>query len=105
VLAAGVRRYSREIETAAYFCCLEALQNAGKHAHGATRAVADLSDNGVLRVEGRDDGARFDAGTAHAGDGFVNMRDRLAAVDGELVTHSRPGHGTRLIVTLFEVED
>ena len=32
VLAAGVRRYPREIESAAYFCCLEALQNAAKHA-------------------------------------------------------------------------
>jgi signal transduction histidine kinase len=54
VLAAGVRRYSREIETAAYFCCLEALQNTGKHAHGATAAVVDLSDNGVLRMEVRE---------------------------------------------------
>jgi signal transduction histidine kinase len=28
------------------------------------------------------------------------MRDRLAAVDGELVTDSSPGQGTRLIVTI-----
>ena len=28
VLAAGVRRHSREIDSAAYFCCLEAFQNA-----------------------------------------------------------------------------
>jgi signal transduction histidine kinase len=100
VLAAGVDRYSREIETAAYFCCLEALQNAGKHAHGATAVVIELSDHGVLRVEVRDDGAGFDAASATAGAGFVNMRDRLAAVDGELATISSPGHGTRLIVTI-----
>jgi signal transduction histidine kinase len=100
VLAAGVRRYSREIETAAYFCCLEALQNAGKHAHDATATVVDLSDNGALRMEVRDDGAGFDAATAASGAGFVNMRDRLAAVDGELLTISSPGHGTRLIVTI-----
>jgi signal transduction histidine kinase len=100
VLAAGVRRYSRQVETAAYFCCLEALQNADKHAHGATAVVVDLSDDGVLRMEVRDDGAGFDAGAAPAGAGFVNMRDRLAAVDGELATLSRPGHGTRLIVTI-----
>ena len=37
VLAAGVGRHPREIESAAYFCCLEALQNAAKHAEGATR--------------------------------------------------------------------
>ena len=46
VLVTGVGRYSREIETAAYFCCLEALQNAAKHAHGASAAVIELSDNG-----------------------------------------------------------
>ncbi len=60
VLAAGVGRYSREIETAAYFCCLEALQNAAKHAAGATAVVVDASDNGTLRLEVRDDGAGFD---------------------------------------------
>jgi signal transduction histidine kinase len=100
VLAAGVKRYSREIETAAYFCCLEALQNADKHARGATAAVVDLSDNGVLRMEVRDDGAGFDSATVAPGSGLLNMRDRLAAVDGELVTHSSPGRGTRLIVTI-----
>jgi signal transduction histidine kinase len=100
VRAAGVRRYSREIETAAYFCCLEALQNADKHARGATGAVVNLSDNGALRIEVRDDGAGFDAATAASGAGFVNMRDRLAAVDGELETISSPGQGTRLIVTI-----
>ena len=100
VLAAGVGRYSREIETAAYFCCLEALQNAGKHAHGASATVVDLANDGVLRIEIRDDGAGFDAGTTPAGAGFVNMRDRLAAVDGELQTLSSPGRGTRVIVTI-----
>ena len=29
-------RYPSEVEAAVYFCCLEALQNAGKHAPGAT---------------------------------------------------------------------
>jgi signal transduction histidine kinase len=100
VLAAGVQRDSREIETAAYFCCLEALQNVDKHARGATAAVVELSDNGVLRMEVRDDGAGFDAGSMVAGAGFVNMRDRLAAVDGEIVTQSSPGRGTRLVVTI-----
>ena len=91
--SAGTPGYSREIEAAAYFCCLEALQNADKHARGATAAVVQLSDNGVLRIEVCDDGAGFDGSTASAGAGFANMRDRLAAVDGELVTDSSPGQG------------
>ena len=100
LLAAGVGRYSREIETTAYFCCLEALQNAAKHAHGASAAVIDLSDNGTLRVEVRDDGAGFDPASTPRGAGFVNMRDRLSAVAGKLVTDSSPGKGTRIVVTI-----
>ena len=37
VVAEGIGRYSAEIEAAVYFCCLEALQNAAKHAPGRPR--------------------------------------------------------------------
>jgi signal transduction histidine kinase len=100
VLAAGVGRYPQEIETAAYFCCLEALQNAAKHAQGATVAVVDLSDNGVLRLEVRDDGAGYDPRRVTEGVGLTSMRDRLAAVGGELAVHSSPGRGTRVSGTI-----
>jgi signal transduction histidine kinase len=96
VLAAGVRRYPREIESAAYFCCLEALQNAAKHARGATAVVVDLSDNGELRFEVRDDGEGFDPPAVTTGVGLTSMRDRVAAVGGDVTIHSRPGHGTRV---------
>jgi signal transduction histidine kinase len=98
VLATGCReRYPREVESAAYFCCLEAMQNAAKHARGATVVVIDLTDNGVLRFEVRDDGAGFDSRTTRRGVGFTSMRDRLAAVAGELAIVSSPGKGTRVI--------
>jgi signal transduction histidine kinase len=100
VLAAGVGRYSREIETTAYFCCLEALQNAAKHAHGAGAAVIDLSDTGTLRGEVRDDGAGFDVPATPRGSGLVNMRDRLSAVGGELAIVSSPGKGTRILIAI-----
>jgi signal transduction histidine kinase len=100
LLATGVGRYSREIETTAYFCCLEALQNAAKHAHGASAAVIELSDNGALRVEVRDDGAGFDVASTGDGSGLVNMRDRLSAVGGELATESSPGRGARIVITI-----
>jgi signal transduction histidine kinase len=98
VLAAGVReRYPRELESAAYFCCVEALQNAAKHARGASAAVIELSEDGVLRFEVRDDGAGFDPDTTAAGIGFTNMRDRIAAVGGELAIVSSPGRGARVV--------
>ena len=96
VLAAGVGRYAREIETAAYFCCLEALQNAAKHAAGATAVVVELSDDGSLRFEVRDDGVGFDERRTRPGMGLMSMQDRLGAVGGEVAVRSRPGHGTRV---------
>jgi signal transduction histidine kinase len=100
VLAAGVRRYPREIESAAYFCCLEALQNVTKHGRDATAVVVDLSDNGSLRFEVRDDGAGFDPLTVTRGVGITSMGDRVAAVGGTVTIHSRPGHGTRVSATI-----
>ena len=96
VLAAGVGRYPRSIESAAYFCCLEALQNADKHASDATAVVVDLTDDGDLCFEVRDDGAGFDPLTVTNGVGLTGMHDRLAAVGGEVTVHSRVGHGTRV---------
>ena len=100
VLAAGVGRYPREVESAAYFCCLEALQNVSKHARGATAVVIDLSDDGALHFEVRDDGVGFDPATVAGGVGLTGMRDRVAAVGGEVTIESRPGHGTRVRATI-----
>ena len=100
VLAAGVRRHPREIESALYFCCLEALQNTAKHAHGATAVVIELRDKASLRLEVRDDGAGFDPDAVAGGVGFTSMRDRMAAVSGELAITSSPGRGTRVTATI-----
>ena len=88
-----LRRYSTEVEAAVYFCVLEALQNVQKHA-GARRVVVTL-DGGTgeeLRFSVRDDGAG--AGAIDEGAGVTNMRDRLAAIGGEVGIASRPGVGT-----------
>jgi signal transduction histidine kinase len=100
VLAAAIRRHSREVEAAAYFCCLEALQNATKHARGATAVVIELWDEDSLRLEVRDDGAGFDPLTAASGIGLASMRDRLAAVNGDLTITSSAGEGTRVAASI-----
>jgi signal transduction histidine kinase len=59
--------------------------------------VIDLSGDGGLRVEVRDDGAGFDlASRAHEGHGFVNMGDRVGAIGGTLSVESAPGQGTAI---------
>jgi signal transduction histidine kinase len=88
-------RYPEAVETAAYFCCLEAIQNAGKYAgEGATIAVRVSSDDGQLCFELRDDGVGFDQHTTVLGNGFMNMADRLGAIGGRLSVESAPGAGT-----------
>ena len=76
------------------------MQNADKHATGATAAVIELIDDGALIIEVRDDGAGFDVDAAAGGVGITSMRDRLAAVGGRLAIHSLPGRGTRVTVRI-----
>ena len=98
VAVSGEDRYSQDVEAAAYFCCLEALQNVAKHAFGATAVEISLDRNGDLRFAVRDDGPGFDASVA--GNGLVNMHDRVAAVGGTLEIKSVPGEGTEVIGTV-----
>jgi signal transduction histidine kinase len=90
-------RFPEQVEAAIYFCCLEAMQNAGKHAgEGATLTVRIARFGESLCVEVRDDGVGFDASAAENGHGFVNMRDRLGAIGAALEVVSRPSAGTRI---------
>jgi signal transduction histidine kinase len=96
VRADQVGRYSAEIEAAVYFCCLEALQNAAKHAPGAAVEVAVWEESGGLLFVVSDDGPGFDADKARQGHGFVNMADRLGAIGGTVRWQSEPGHGAQI---------
>jgi signal transduction histidine kinase len=91
----AIGRHDPEVEAAVYFCCLEALQNAGKYAgEGAKLAVAAGDGDGTLWFEVADDGIGFDPARIGEGHGFTNMRDRLGAFGGALEVRSVPGHGT-----------
>lgn len=93
----GVGRQPAEIESAVYFCCLEALQNAAKYAgEGAEARVHVWKANGTLLFEVSDSGAGFDVREAGEGVGLTNMRDRLGAVGGSLEVESTSGKGTRI---------
>jgi signal transduction histidine kinase len=97
VIAEGIGRYGSETEAAVYFCCLEAMQNAGKHAGDrASITVTITGGDEHLDFCVADDGAGFDPVAAEDGHGFVNMRDRLGAVGGTLTVESSPGAGTRI---------
>jgi signal transduction histidine kinase len=95
LVSSGLGRYSADVELALYFCCLEALQNAAKHAaahavvielHGDERSVtACVSDNG----RGFDVQASGDGGLAH-------MAERIRDVGGALSIRSDHRDGTKV---------
>jgi signal transduction histidine kinase len=96
VEADGIGRYPQELETAVYFCTLEALQNAAKYAQANEVAVSLLEDHGELVLSIRDDGLGFDRAETPLGAGLQNMADRLAALGGTLTVRSHPGAGTTI---------
>ncbi|MGZ4120573.1 MAG: histidine kinase [Actinomycetota bacterium] len=97
IVADGVQRHRQEVEAAVYFCVLEALQNAGKHAgEGASAVVRVWEESGALLFQVTDDGAGFDASAKGLGAGFTNMSDRLGAIGGTLGVESAPGGGTTI---------
>jgi signal transduction histidine kinase len=93
-----VGRHARDLEAAIYFCCVEALQNAAKHAGAAAtvRVSLHLTDAGEVEFRVEDDGPGFDQAAAVRGNGFTNMRDRLGAFGGSIEIDSTPGTGTRV---------
>jgi signal transduction histidine kinase len=91
----GVGRYPQELEAAIYFCCLEALQNAAKHAGDGAKVSVRLSqDDGQVQFEVEDDGRGYDAAKISPSSGLQNMTDRIGALGGELHIVSVPGAGT-----------
>ncbi len=94
----SVGRHPAEVEAATYFCCLEALQNAGKYAGpGASATLRVWEEPTGLSWEVVDDGVGFDAANVCLdGQGFLNMRDRMGAFGGTVDVISSPGTGTTI---------
>lgn len=92
------RRLPAEIESTIYFCVLEAVTNAVKHAHASTIGVALTMTQDMVTAEIGDDG-RGGAMPA-AGTGLVGLRDRLSAFGGTLTLTSDLGSGTRLRMSI-----
>ncbi|MEA2478439.1 MAG: hypothetical protein QOJ07_361 [Thermoleophilaceae bacterium] len=91
-------RLPAALEATAYFIVAEALTNVVRHARATTAQVAVMREGEALRLEVRDDGvggARSDESS-----GLVGLRDRAAALNGELSVESPPGRGTVVAATL-----
>jgi two-component system NarL family sensor kinase len=79
----------------------EALTNCVKHAHAERVELALIfGGDGGVSLDITDDGAGFDVAAVQRdprrGLGLRSMRERLAAVGGQLEIESSPGHGAQL---------
>jgi signal transduction histidine kinase len=97
VRADGVDRYPPEVESAIYFCTLEALQNIAKYAEASLASVELSQEDGHLTFRVSDDGRGFDATTRSYGTGLQGMADRLDSIGGTLEVNSSPGGGTTIV--------
>jgi signal transduction histidine kinase len=94
VVAEDVGPSRRGIEVAVYLCCLEAMQNAAKHAGRGIEVTVSLRQHGdMLMFNVSDDGCGFDA-AATDGSGLAGMRERIGSLGGRLDVASVRGRGT-----------
>ncbi len=87
----------------------EALANVRKHAVASSVTVRlRLGEDSVLQLEIEDDGQGFNPAAVQPSDrprfGLQTMRERAQALAASFAVKSRPGVGTRVIVTVPLVE-
>jgi signal transduction histidine kinase len=97
VTTRGLARYPPDVEAAVYFSCVEALQNAAKHAGPEASINLTLSDDHqTLRFQVADTGVGFDLDLEGHGSGLTHIRDRVGAVRGHVTISSTPHSGTSI---------
>ncbi|MFI6266045.1 sensor histidine kinase [Micromonospora sp. NPDC051006] len=91
------RELPAAVDLAAYRVVQEALTNVLRHAGVRAAEVAVGYPDGAVTVEVTDRGV---GGAGGAGHGLAGMRERVAALGGELATGARPGGGFRVAARL-----
>jgi signal transduction histidine kinase len=90
------------VDLAAFRIVQEALTNVTRHAGQATASVLVAYGDGELTVQVDDDGrgATRQGAEAAGGNGIRGMRERAAALGGQLDAGPRPGGGFRVAARL-----
>jgi signal transduction histidine kinase len=97
------RRFSPEVETAAYRIVQEALTNVARHANASAVTVRLWATQDTLGMQVADDGVGFNpemALTRGTSTGLSSMRERAVLLGGNLEIESSSGMGTRLTAEL-----
>jgi PAS domain S-box-containing protein len=90
------RRFSPEVETAAYRIVQEALTNVARHAEVPEVTAWVWCDGEALNVHVEDAGKGFDPAATRLSGGLPGMRERAELLGGHLIIDSTSGAGTRV---------
>jgi signal transduction histidine kinase len=99
-------RLAPQVEQAAFSIVQEAVGNARKHAKATEVAVTMREDGDTWVVQVQDNGQGFDVNAVvrtydnRGSLGLLNMRERGAAIEGQLSLQSAPGQGTTVTLRL-----
>ncbi|MFL6248920.1 MAG: sensor histidine kinase [Actinomycetes bacterium] len=94
------RPLSAGTDLAAYRIIQEALTNVTRHAGPATASVLVRYTQDGLTVQVDDDGRGPSSPNGTGGNGILGMRERVAALGGDLDAGPRPGGGFRVLAHL-----
>jgi signal transduction histidine kinase len=101
VAPAEIASLPRNVSAVLYRVTQEAVRNAVQHAAPRHIHVSIALEPALVRLEVRDDGRGFDAGSngrQMRGSGLITMRDRLTVLEGTLDVRSAAGGGGTTIV-------
>jgi signal transduction histidine kinase len=91
---ADEERLPAPVETAAYYVVAEALTNVAKYSRASRATVNVRRDDGLLRIDVRDDGVG--GADPAGGTSLRGLGDRVGALNGMLRIHSPAGIGTHV---------
>jgi signal transduction histidine kinase len=100
------RRLTDEVETTAFIIVQEAIRNARKHAEAENVWLNLAHDEEHLLIAVEDDGRGFDPEEVRETQdesgrlGFLSMQERADLIDGQLDIQSKPGKGTKVVLSV-----
>jgi signal transduction histidine kinase len=93
-------RFDPKLEVMIYQIIHELVSNAIKHSKAEHILVQIVRESNRISLTVQDDGYGFDVRTASKGMGLTNIRNRVAACNGNLLIDSKPGTGTEVSVEI-----
>ena len=95
------RPLSLRVETGLYRIAQEALTNIHRHANATRASIRLVATHDRVELVTEDDGRGFDPASVPKGRyGLIGLNERAKLLGGALSVESRPGRGTRLVVTV-----